>query len=172
MKHHAASTPVSKRIHFLGMVPHDDLPDVLHDATVFLSASTTETQGIAMLEGVAAGLPVVAVADDAFEGFFEDGGNGYIVPLDVDVFAQKLSDLLSDPSAMQRFRQRSLELSDQFSIENQVCALEKLYIEAILQNWRGNLIERFIPKSLENIPKRITYNINKILPKRSDKDES
>lgn len=167
LERHAASTPVSKRIHFLGMVPHSDLPDVLHDATVFLSASTTETQGIAMLEGVAAGLPVVAVQDDAFEGFFEDGGNGYIVPLNVDVFAQRLSDLLSDPMAIQRFRQRSVELSDKFSIETQVRSLEKLYMEAILQNWRGNLIERFLPKGIEKLPERISRNIGKILPKRS-----
>lgn len=170
LERHAASTPVAKRIHFLGMVPRDQLPDILHDATVFLSASTTETQGIAMLEGVSAGLPVVAVQDDAFEGFFEDGGNGYIVPLDVNIFAQKLSDLLNDPLAVERFRRRSLELSDHFSIETQVRALEKLYMEAILQNWRGNLIERFMPKNMDKIPEQITRNINKILPRRSEKD--
>ncbi|MFM8426399.1 MAG: glycosyltransferase, partial [Chloroflexota bacterium] len=82
LKRHAAQTNVNDRIHFLGMVARENLPEVLHDSTVFLSASTTETQGIAMLEGVASGLPVVAVRDDAFEGFFEDDGNGYIVPLD------------------------------------------------------------------------------------------
>lgn len=164
LKHHAAQTSVKDRIHFLGMVPRENLPEVLHDSTVFLSASTTETQGIAMLEGVAAGLPVVAVRDDAFEGFFEDGGNGYIVPLDRDLFAQKLADLLRDPAAMQRFSKRSLELCDKFSIDTQVLSLEKLYMEAILQNWRGGLISR----RLEEIPGRISRNINKLLPRRSE----
>ena len=162
LEQHAAQTPVADRIHFLGMVPHEELPDVLHDATIFLSASTTETQGIAMLEGVAAGLPVVAVADDAFEGFFEDNGNGYIVPLDEGVFAQKLSDLLNDPVTRKRFGERSVELSDAFSIETQVKSLEKLYMEAILQNWRSGWM-----KSLENIPGRITRNLTKILPGHS-----
>jgi 1,2-diacylglycerol 3-alpha-glucosyltransferase len=133
----AKSTKASERIRFLGMVNRADLPDILHDATVFLSASTSETQGISMLEAIAAGLPVVAVQDDAFEGMLVDGANGYQVPLDVEAFVKTLSELLSDRAKLERFGKKSMELSAKFSIEKQVQDLESLYIEAILQNWRG-----------------------------------
>lgn len=142
LEERAAATNVNDRIHFLGMVDRVDLPDILHDATVFLSASTTETQGIAMLEAISAGLPVVAVKDDAFEGMIENNQNGYLVPLDVGAFSDTLVKLLSDPEKLVQYGKRSTELSEKFSIEGQVRSLENLYFEAILQNWRGSFVSR------------------------------
>lgn len=133
----AASTKVKDRIHFLGMVNRADLPDLLHDATLFLSASTSETQGIAMLEAISAGLPVVAVKDDAFEGMLVDGVNGYIVLREAKAFGATVGDLLSDRETLAKFGKHSTRLSEKFSIEGQVKALENLYFEAVLQNWRG-----------------------------------
>ncbi len=128
------------RIHFLGMVNRPDIPDILHDATIFLSASTTEVHPISVIEAIASGLPLVAVKDEAFEGMIENDQNGYQVPLDVKVYSQTLSDLLADKAKLERFGKKSTELSEKFSIEGQVKALEQLYFEAILQNWRGKSI--------------------------------
>jgi 1,2-diacylglycerol 3-alpha-glucosyltransferase len=140
----AASTPVSDRIHFLGMVERASLPDVLHDADVFLSASTTEVHPISVIEAIASGLPVVAVQDEAFEGMVQEGGNGHMTPLDVEAFAEAVGNLISDPARLERYGKRSSELSRKFSIEGQVQALESLYIEAILQNWRGKWVSRLL----------------------------
>ena len=133
----AASTPVHDRIHFLGMIPHTDIPDLLHDATVFLSASTTETQCLAMVEAIAAGLPVMAVKDEAFEGIVVDGENGSQAALDIQSYSAALSSLLSDPANLTRYGRRSVELSQKFSIQGQVQALENLYSVAITQNQRA-----------------------------------
>ena len=175
----ANSTRAKDRIHFLGMVNRADLPDILHDANVFLSASTTEVHPISVIEAIASGLPFVAVQDEAFEGMLEEGQNGYTVPLDVKKYADVLADLLPDRERLQRFSAHSRELSEKYSIEAQVKALEKLYMEAILQNWRGTLFKRIIPRQLNEIPQRIskeinefpqkiTKEINKILPGKKD----
>ncbi|HMV29562.1 MAG TPA: glycosyltransferase [Anaerolineales bacterium] len=175
----ANSTRAKDRIHFLGMVNRADLPDILHDANVFLSASTTEVHPISVIEAIASGLPFVAVQDEAFEGMLEEGQNGYTVPLDVKKYADVLADLLPDRERLQRFSAHSRELSEKYSIEAQVKALEKLYMEAILQNWRGTLFKRMIPRQLNEIPQRIskeinefpqkiTKEINKILPGKKD----
>jgi len=175
-----ASIRAKDRVHFLGMVKRSDLPDILHDATVFLSASTTEVHPISVIEAIASGLPFVAVRDEAFEGMLEEGLNGYEVPLDVKKYADVLADLLPDRERLKRFGQHSLALSEKYSIEAQVKALEKLYMEAILQNWRGNLFKRIMPKQLNeipqriskeinDIPQRITREINKILPGKPPK---
>ncbi len=137
LKAHAAATKVNDRIHFLGMVDRAELPDILHDATVFLSASTTEVHPISVIEAIASGLPMLAVQDEAFENMIENDANGYLVPLDVDVFANTLSGLLKDANKLERFGEKSTELSKKFSIEGQVQSLEALYIESILQHWRG-----------------------------------
>ncbi len=155
------------RIHFLGMVNRADLPDVLHDATIFLSASTTEVHPISAIEAIASGLPLVAVEDEAFEGMLENGRNGCMVKLDVTAFADAVSDLLADRERLERFGKHSLALSEKYSIEGQVRSLEKLYVEAILQNWRGRFFERLIPKDIEHIPKRIGRRLTGILAGRS-----
>ncbi|MDP1715385.1 MAG: glycosyltransferase [Anaerolineales bacterium] len=132
-----AATKVKDRIHFLGMVNRADLPNVLHDATVFLSASTTEVHPISAIEAIASGLPMVAVQDEAFEGMIENDQNGYLVPLDVKAFSDTISALLADRGKLDRFGKHSMQLSERFSIEGQVKALENLYFESVLQNWRG-----------------------------------
>jgi 1,2-diacylglycerol 3-alpha-glucosyltransferase len=140
----AASTSVKDRIHFLGMVDRADLPDIFHDATIFLSASTTEVHPISVIEAIASGLPVVAVQDEAFEGMVIDGENGQMTPLNVGAFSKALGALLSDPVRLAKYSKRSSELSQKYSIEGQVRALENLYLEAILQNWRGKGVVRFL----------------------------
>jgi 1,2-diacylglycerol 3-alpha-glucosyltransferase len=150
------------RVHFLGMVDRSELPDIFHDASVFLSASTTEVHPISVIEAIASGLPFVAVQDEAFEGMLEDGLNGHAVSLDVKKYADTLAALLPDRERLQRFGAHSAMLSEKYSIEAQVKALEKLYMEAILQNWRGGLFRRILPKRLNEIPGRIGRQINRI----------
>ncbi len=140
----AASTSVKDRIHFLGMVNRADLPDIFHDATIFLSASTTEVHPISVIEAIACGLPIVAVKDEAFEGMVIEGENGQMTPLNINSFSKAVGALLSDPVQLERFGKRSSELSRKYSIEGQVQALENLYLEAILQNWRGKGVVRFL----------------------------
>ncbi len=142
LEEQAAATKFSDRIHFLGMVNRVELPDLLHDATVFLSASTTEVHPISVIEAIASGLPLVAVDDEAFEGMIIEGENGHLTPLDVTAYADTLAALLVDAGRLERYGKRSLELSEKYSIESQVRTLEHLYIEAILQNWRGSFVSR------------------------------
>jgi 1,2-diacylglycerol 3-alpha-glucosyltransferase len=142
LEEQAATTKVNDRIHFLGMVKRAELPDLLHDATVFLSASTTEVHPISVIEAIASSLPLVAVQDEAFEGMIMENENGHLTPLDVGAFSDTLAALLADPEKLARYGKHSLELSEKFSIEAQVRTLENLYFEAILQNWRGSFVSR------------------------------
>ena len=152
LKAHAAKTKVNDRIHFLGMVDRAELPDILHDGTIFLSASTTEVHPISVIEAIAAGLPMLAVADQAFEGMIENEVNGYQVALDVDVYANKLAEMLRDKQKLEGFGKKSTELSQKYSIENQVQSLEALYIESVLQHWRG---KHSVRDRLKSIQKRV-----------------
>jgi 1,2-diacylglycerol 3-alpha-glucosyltransferase len=142
LEEHAAATKVKNRIHFLGMVNRVELPDLLHDATLFLSASTTEVHPISVIEAIASGLPLVAVQDEAFEGMILENENGHLTPLNVNAFSDTLVKVLSDPETLVRYGKRSSELSEKYSVDGQVRSLENLYIEAILQNWRGSLVSR------------------------------
>ena len=101
----------------------------------------------------------------------EDGQNGYTVPLDVKKYADTLADLLPDRQRLQRFGEHSAALSEKYSIEAQVKSLEKLYLEAILQNWRGNFFKRMFPRQINEIPTRIRSEIDKLMPGRNHKKD-
>jgi len=151
----ANGTRVKERIHFLGMINRAELPDVFHDSTVFLSASTTEVHPISAIEAIASGLPLVVVKDEAFEGMLEEGLNGYMVALDIKKYVDTLAGLLADREKLKQFSEHSAVLSEKYSIEGQVRALEKLYLEAILQNWRGKFFQRMISLNLSELPGRL-----------------
>ena len=126
----AGSSLHKERIHFTGMINRADLPGILHDGDLFVSATTSETQCLAMIEAIAAGLPVAAIWDDAFEGILEDGVNGRVAQ-DVETFSSVVHDLLADPETRKRYSKNSMELSRNFSVESQVAALVRLYRKAI-----------------------------------------
>ncbi|PYZ95903.1 hypothetical protein CR205_16115 [Alteribacter lacisalsi] len=51
---------ISKAVRFKGAVPNDKLPAVLNRSDFFVSASRVETFGVAIVEGMSCGLPVVS----------------------------------------------------------------------------------------------------------------
>ena len=144
----AADSGYGERIHFLGMVARADLPNLLHEADLFLSASTSETQCVAMAEAIAASLPVVAVADKAFAGMFAEDVNGLSAPRDPAGFAAVVCNLLTDDEKLQQFGRNSLELSRKFSVDSQAAALVDLYREAILEKSTPRRKRVFLPNAL------------------------
>ena len=57
---------LNKYITFTGKVPWDEVPKYYQLADVFVTSSKTETQGLTVLEAMAASKPVVAVDDESF----------------------------------------------------------------------------------------------------------
>jgi 1,2-diacylglycerol 3-alpha-glucosyltransferase len=69
---------LDERVRFIGFVADEELPSLYAAADAFVMASTFETQGIALLEAMAAGLPVVAADAGGPTDFIQDGANGFL----------------------------------------------------------------------------------------------
>ena len=63
---------------FAGKIPHEDLPPYVAACDFYITASTSDTNSISMLEGMACGLPVLQIVDPLNEGQVRNGVNGYI----------------------------------------------------------------------------------------------
>jgi glycosyltransferase involved in cell wall biosynthesis len=125
----AAGLGLASATTFLGNVSRDRLPGLYRLADLFVSASTTEAQGVVMIEAIAAGLPVVAARDEAFDGIVFDGHNARVVNLDLDEFAGACRAVLNDAEQRAAMSRASQTVSETFSIRHHVEALGRLYTD-------------------------------------------
>jgi len=85
------------RIEFLGELPPDAMPAFLANADLFVLPSFSEGRSNALLEAMAAGLPVVASAIDGVTELVDDGLTGRVFPPgDDQALAAVLLPLLQD----------------------------------------------------------------------------
>lgn len=74
----AKKNKIEDNIIFTGKVPWVDVPLYYNMADIFVTASHTETQGLTVIEAMAASVPVVALDDESFRNTVIDGLTGYL----------------------------------------------------------------------------------------------
>lgn len=74
---YARELAIDDRVTFTGMVPPEDVALYYQLADVFVSASTSETQGLTYIEALASGLPAICRADESIENVVIDGVTGF-----------------------------------------------------------------------------------------------
>jgi glycosyltransferase involved in cell wall biosynthesis len=76
----AGSLGLERRVHFLGAVPHAELPDVLRAADLFLlTTEPPESFGIVLIEAMACELPTIATEYPGVRAVVDDGETGLLV---------------------------------------------------------------------------------------------
>jgi 1,2-diacylglycerol 3-alpha-glucosyltransferase len=88
-------------IHFIGYLDrHKELNACYKAADVFVFSSKSETQGLVLLEAMAQGVPVVAIAELGTKSILVEGEGALIAPEDEAVFADRVFSLLGDRSRL------------------------------------------------------------------------
>jgi N-acetyl-alpha-D-glucosaminyl L-malate synthase BshA len=96
LQRQAAEDGLGDAVLFLG--EHDDPVSLLSISDVFLLPSIQESFGLAALEAMACGVPVVASSVGGLPELIEDGVTGFVcAPDDVDGMAESAIALLTDP---------------------------------------------------------------------------
>jgi glycosyltransferase involved in cell wall biosynthesis len=119
------------RIHLLGT--RDDVPDLLAAAEIFVQSSMSEGLSIALLEAMAAGLPVAATAVGGNPEVVLPGETGLLVPPnDPSALAGAMSQLLGDPELCRRLgRAGAGRVREHFSLDAMARAYAGLYREVL-----------------------------------------
>lgn len=120
-------TGLTDRFHFLGWV--EKAEKLLSAIDVFVSASETESFGLAIAEAMAAGTAVVATATEGAQEVVEDQETGLLVPIgDVERIAGSVVLLLSDEERRRQIGARAHEVvKAKFSLERMVDRVEQIY---------------------------------------------
>ena len=115
------------RVIFLGK--QETVAELLACADLFLLPSASESFGLAALEAMASGTPVVATDVGGLPEVVEDGVTGFLAPVgDVEAMAAKSLELLRDPARWLQMSQAARALAiERFSAARVVPIYERFY---------------------------------------------
>jgi glycosyltransferase involved in cell wall biosynthesis len=120
---------IQDRIVFAGA--RTDVAELLSGCHVLVHAARYEALGLCLLEGMRAGLPVVAIATGGVPEVVEDGTTGILVEHgDLAGFRNALSKLINDPALRARMGQEGRRrFLTRFSVNRTLEALYRVYNE-------------------------------------------
>lgn len=111
----------------------EDTADVLPSFDLFVSASRSEAFGMAMVEAMACGVPVVATATEGAKEIIEHGSDGLLVPVgDAAALADAVASLLADDARRQSLGAHArASARARFGLPRMIEATERVYAEAL-----------------------------------------
>ena len=141
LKKCASELGIAGRVTFVGRVPFESVPEHLKAGDLFCTASVTETQGLATMEALAAGLPVVAVDATGTRDVVEDGVDGLLTENDSQALALAVCKILEDDGLRDTFILNAREKVEQFNTRRQAERLVEVYQQAIEDKKAGYSIQ-------------------------------
>ncbi len=122
---------LGRRLHTCGILEGRELVDAYHAMDAFLFASRSETQGLVLVEALAAGVPVIAAEAPAVDEVVRDGVNGRLLPDDgEESFAAALGWLHGLPAARrQALREGARGSAQPFAVSACAARALRLYEE-------------------------------------------
>jgi L-malate glycosyltransferase len=129
-EHEVDRLGLKRDVRFLGKV--DNVADVLRGGDLFLLPSATESFGLAALEAMACGVPVVASAAGGIPEVVIDGETGFLAPPgDVERMTERALAVLTNSGERERLKRNAAARALEFAAERVVPRYERLY-ESVL----------------------------------------
>lgn len=137
LKKYTSDLDLNDYVVFLGKKPFDQINTYYHAADAFISASTSETQGMTFIEALASGLMVLARYDEVLEDIVIPNENGYFFK-DEEELSKVLENVASFSTEQRnKFSLKAASSTDKYSGEIFAQKMEKLY-EEVIEEYRHN----------------------------------
>lgn len=130
------------RVHFAGMIDPSEVAQYYQLADIFVSASTSETQGLTYLEALLGGLPLLCRQDECLNNVIFKGVNGYTFSNYIE-FESSLLHMINNPEDLEAMSQAGELLA------------RKAYSAESFGKKMANIYKRLLTKShpkLDEIP--------------------
>lgn len=117
-------------VHFVGK--QEQMEDILAIADLFLLTSQYESFGLAALEAMAAGVPVVSTNAGGLPEIMVQGVTGYMGNIgDIQTMSQQAIDILQFDERLNEFKKNAAQHAKRFDIHNIVPLYEQMYDEVL-----------------------------------------
>ena len=117
---------VRDHVIFTGMVDPSEVHKYYQLGDIFVSASTSETQGLTYIEAAANGLPLLCRRDPCLDGVLVEGKNGYEYEAEQE-FCDLLDTILNSPDWCDMAKLQSKEIADSFDKKSFAEKIEDIY---------------------------------------------
>jgi glycosyltransferase involved in cell wall biosynthesis len=103
LEQRAQTLKIDTSVRFLGRIPHDALPGYYATADLYVAPSIIEGQGVALIEAMASGLPVIAYETGGIRDVVSHEETGILIaPRDIQSLSKALVTLLQDSGLRRR----------------------------------------------------------------------
>lgn len=124
---------ISDKVIFFGN--SNEINQILNYSDLFLLPSQTESFGLAALEAMACGVPVISSNSGGLPEVNIDGVSGYLSNVGNTIeMAENAIKILENDIVLNDFKERALKVAQDYSIDKVVPLYEKLYLEAVTLN--------------------------------------
>lgn len=130
LKRLANKFDVEDYVFFEGLIASDDVPAYYHAADAFISASTTETQGLTYIEALASGLSIFVKPDEVLKELVVENETGFYFESALEL-ANQIDSFTSQPGLKEKMRNYALKMSENYSLEVYYERIIECYREAI-----------------------------------------
>lgn len=121
---------ISDKVIFFGN--SNEINKILCFSDLFLLPSETESFGLAALEAMASGVPVISSNSGGLPEVNRQGYSGYLSDVgDVEDMAQKAISILSDDKVLFEFKSNALKVAQEFDIQAVMPMYERVYQKAL-----------------------------------------
>ncbi|MBR2615718.1 MAG: glycosyltransferase family 4 protein [Clostridia bacterium] len=121
---------LTDRVIFTGMVKPSEVQNFYQLGDVFVSGSTSETQGLTYIEAAANGLPLLCRQDPCLDEVMEKGENGYSYTNEEE-FLQGIRAMAEDTEWLLAAKKKSEEQAEPFDKEVFGATIEELYASVL-----------------------------------------
>ena len=126
LKDTAKSMGVVERVHFLGF--RDDVTDLYKAADICIFPSIREGLGLAAIEGMASGLPLICADNRGTRDYAVDGENAIVCRYDsIDDFVNAIQTILPNDSLRIKLSKNGMEKAKLFDHKNVNHMMKKIY---------------------------------------------
>jgi len=125
---------IEKHVKFTGFVSESRKNSLYKKADVFVSASSTDTQGLVPLESMSYGTPVVVPHASGFRDFITNNKNGLMFPKGNEKkLCEQLQRVIKNKSLKIQLSKQGINTSKKYDIEKLSNKLEAIYYSVVYQ---------------------------------------
>lgn len=138
----ATDLKIKNNVIFTNAIPWEEMPNYYNIANVFVTASTTETQGLTVIEAMAASLPVICIEDESFSNVVINHLNGRTFTNDKE-YKKALIETMASKNELNKMSRQARITADSHSLKYYAESILDVYNSAIKNSKKNkNIVEK------------------------------